>query len=329
MSLACQQRWPLNKTAAHLFNTGRQGLCNCIIKERRDDQNICATAIFSYIKTSRRAFLNRHEVNLFEQNKRKHGRLCAAVQYMGGQTSSFTCVYTYQRLLQQDTGLLLVLHWESHFCAHQGHFFSLALTHIFAGALARTMAAARFCQLHIAADHRDMQRPWINYFMGNSTTAAETFWTGKPTVESWYCCIPNSKMERPVCHLCFTISVQIKSSENSCKIPMVVSPSYRGFHLCYLGVSRHLRRGTSSRVVGRRAFGRFWDGQRRSMWDGFAHRLDLPNCVFWDRLPTSKLAKIGIMLVRIVQLPRKVKCILKSVTLWAHSICGKFNPVTK
>ena len=141
--------------------------------------------------------------------------------------------------------------------------------------------------------------------------------------------VPNSKMERPVCHLCFTISVQIKSSENSCKIPMVVSPSYHGFHLCYLGVSRHLRRGTSSRVVGRRAFGRFWDGQRRSMWDGFTHRLDLPNCVFWDRLPTSKLAKIGIMLVRIVQLPRKVKCILKSVTLWAHFICGKFNPVTK
>ena len=191
------------------------------------------------------------------------------------------------------------------------------------------MAAARFCQLHIAADHRDMQRPWINYFMGNSTTAAETFWTGKPTVESWYCCIPNGKIERPVCHLCFTISVQIKSSENSCEIPMVVSPSYRGFHLCYLGVSRHLRRGTSSRVVARRAFGRFWDGQRRSMWDGFAHRLDLPKCVFWDKLPTSKLAKIGIMLVGIVQLPResqvhsKVCHFMDAFHLWES------NPVTK
>ena len=195
-------------------------------EKRRSKHVICTTATFSYIKTSRRAFLNRHEVNLFGQNKRKHSELCAAVQWRGGQTSSFTCVYTYQRLLQQDTGLLLVLHWGSHFCALEGHFFHLALTQIFAAALARTMAAARFCQLHIAADHRDMQRPWINYFMGNSTTAAETFSTGKPTVESWYCCIPNGKIARAVCHLCFTISVQIKSSGNSCKIPMVVSPSY-------------------------------------------------------------------------------------------------------
>ena len=145
-------------------------------EKRRSKHVICTTATFSYIKTSRRAFLNRHEVNLFGQNKRKHSELCAAVQWRGGQTSSFTCVYTYQRLLQQDTGLLLVLHWGSHFCAHQGHFFPLALTQIFAAALARTMAAARFCQPHIAADHRDMQRPWINYFMGNSATAVHCRW---------------------------------------------------------------------------------------------------------------------------------------------------------
>ena len=81
----------------------------------------------------------------------------------------------------QDTGLLLVF--------HQGHFFSLRLdTDFCRSTLARTMAPGPFCQLHIAADHRDMQRPRINYFMGNSRTAAETFWTTwkwKQGVESW------------------------------------------------------------------------------------------------------------------------------------------------
>ena len=78
---------------------------------------------------------------------------------------------TNQLLLHQDIGLLL--HPVGHFSPPRSLF--LALTLIFAAAVARTMARAPFCQPHIAADHRDMQRLWINYFTGNRTSAAEFF----------------------------------------------------------------------------------------------------------------------------------------------------------
>ena len=55
-------------------------------------------------------------------------------------------------------------------------------------------------------------------------------------------------------------------------------------------------------VVGRRAFGRFWHGQRR----GFAHRLHLPKYVFSDMLPPTSGS---------CNCHGKVKCIFKSVTL--------------
>ena len=70
-------------------------------------------------------------------------------------------------------------HWTA--LAPSGTFFSTKVafsrldTDFCAAAVARTMARAPFCQPHIAADHRDMQRLWINYFTGNRTSAAEFF----------------------------------------------------------------------------------------------------------------------------------------------------------
>ena len=85
----------------------------------------------------------------------------------------YMCLHipTNQLLIHQDIGLLL--HQVGHFSPPRSLF--LALTLIFAAAVARTMARAPFCQPHIAADHRDMQRLWINYFTGNRTSAAEFF----------------------------------------------------------------------------------------------------------------------------------------------------------
>ena len=96
-----------------------------------------------------------------------------------------------------------------------------------------------------------------------------------------------------------TISVGIKPSENSCKIPMLVSLSYLWLPSL---LSRCERAFDIFTVAGRRAFGRFWHGQRR----GFAHRLHLPKYVFSDMLPPTSGS---------CNCHGKVKCIFKSVTL--------------
>ena len=96
-----------------------------------------------------------------------------------------------------------------------------------------------------------------------------------------------------------TISVGIKPSENSCKIPMLVSLSYLWLPSL---LSRCERAFDIFTVAGRGAFGRFWHGQRR----GFAHRLHLPKYVFSDMLPPTSGS---------CNCHGKVKCIFKSVTL--------------
>ena len=69
---------------------------------------------------------------------------------------------------------------------HQGHFSSLPWHRVLQEQLPEQWCLLPFVRLHIAADHRDMQRAWINYLMGNSRTAAETFstaWKWKPGVD--------------------------------------------------------------------------------------------------------------------------------------------------
>ena len=120
------------------------------------------------------ALLNRHETWIYS-GKTRENRAKWAQWSRGWGKQARLQVFTHTRP-SFNTG-----HWtsaESPIFASTKVAFSLpALTQIFAAAFARTMAPAPFCQLHIAADHRDMQRPWINYFKGNSRTAAETFWT--------------------------------------------------------------------------------------------------------------------------------------------------------
>ena len=113
--------------------------------------------------------LNRHEANLFEQNNRNTQR----TERKQPRLHVFT--HTNQPAPHSPG------HWTA--LAPSGTFFSTKVafsrldTDFCGAAVARTMAGAPFCQPHIAADHRDMQRLWINYFTGNRTSAAEFFFS--------------------------------------------------------------------------------------------------------------------------------------------------------
>ena len=108
--------------------------------------------------------LNRHEANLFEQNNRNTQR----TERKQPRLHVFT--HTNQPAPHSPG------HWTA--LAPSGTFFSTKVafsrldTDFCGAAVARTMAGAPFCQPHIAADHRDMQRLWINYFTGNRTSPA-------------------------------------------------------------------------------------------------------------------------------------------------------------
>ena len=69
-------------------------------------------------------------------------------------------------------------HWTA--LAPSGTFFStkVAFSRLdtdFCSRSCQNNGRAPFCQPHIAADHRDMQRLWINYFTGNRTSPAVFF----------------------------------------------------------------------------------------------------------------------------------------------------------
>ena len=115
--------------------------------------------------------LNRHEANLFGQNNRNTQRTERKQPRLH--------VFTHTNQPTNQPAPPSPGHWTA--LAPSGTFFSTKVafsrldTDFCGAAVARTMAGAPFCQPHIAADHRDMQRLWINYFTGNRTSPAGFF----------------------------------------------------------------------------------------------------------------------------------------------------------
>ena len=124
--------------------------------------------------------------------------------------------------------------------------FLSALTQIFAGAVARTMAPAPFCQLRIAADHRDMQHcprglitswetvePPLRLFqqLENENQALRAEVMVNVVFQTL------AKLQDSLSSKYFTFQSESRDQRIPVRFQCQCQSLVCGFHLCYLGVS--------------------------------------------------------------------------------------------